>query len=219
MRSAGPWFLGVRMNRTSQRLVWPVACWLAILVLGGCSRTPSNSLDASRPIPSSTAEAIAGPQTPRSGVHASLRTIDETEFARVLQDQRGKVVLVDFWATWCLPCVELLPHSVELHNKHANQGLAVILVSFDYPEDDRQRVIDLLESKGASFESFISRYGGDAKSLEAFAIEGGAVPNLRLYDRSGKLRKTFATGIMPSESFEAEDVARAVEALLEESPQ
>ena len=94
----------------------------------------------------------------------------------------------------------------------------MILVSLDYPEDDRQRVIDLLESKGVTFESFISRYGSDAKSLEVFAIEGGALPNLKLYDRSGKLRKTFAAGVTPPEPFEAEDIARAVEELLEELP-
>ena len=135
-----------------------------------------------------------------------------------MKEHRGKVVLVEFWATWCLQCLELLPHTVELYNKHADQGLAVISVSLDYPDDDRQRVIDLLESQGATFDNFISRYGGDAKSLEVFAIEGGALPNLKLYDRSGKLRKTFAAGVIPPEPFGPEDVARAVEALLEESP-
>lgn len=39
---------------------------------------------------------------------------------------RGRVVLIDFWATWCGPCVASIPHLIELHNKYADQGLVII---------------------------------------------------------------------------------------------
>ena len=198
------------------RFAWVWAVSSSSLLLGGCSRAPSGQPDAPRPIPSSITETIPRPEASIFGAQTSLRTVDEAEFAQALKEHRGKVVLVEFWATWCLQCLELLPHTVELYNKHADQGLAVISVSLDYPDDDRQRVFDLLKLKGATFDNFISRYGGDAKSLEVFAIEGGALPNLKLYDRSGKLRKTFAAGVIPPEPFGLEDVSRAVEELLEE---
>jgi cytochrome c biogenesis protein CcmG/thiol:disulfide interchange protein DsbE len=48
-----------------------------------------------------------------------------------LSSYRGKVILLDFWATWCDPCREEIPHFVELQNKYANQGLQIIGVSMD----------------------------------------------------------------------------------------
>ena len=48
-----------------------------------------------------------------------------------LSDYRGKVVLLDFWATWCVPCREEIPHFVELQNKNRDQGLQIIGVSMD----------------------------------------------------------------------------------------
>jgi len=48
-----------------------------------------------------------------------------------LSDYRGKVVLLDFWATWCDPCREEIPHFVELQNKLGDQGFEIIGVSMD----------------------------------------------------------------------------------------
>ena len=51
-----------------------------------------------------------------------------------LSDYRGKVVILDFWATWCEPCKLEIPHLVELQNKYAAQGLQVVGVSMDDSE-------------------------------------------------------------------------------------
>jgi peroxiredoxin len=48
-----------------------------------------------------------------------------------LSSLRGKVVLLDFWATWCDPCREEIPHFVELQNKYADRGLQIVGISMD----------------------------------------------------------------------------------------
>jgi len=56
-----------------------------------------------------------------------------------LSAYRGKIVLLDFWATWCEPCREEIPHFVELQNKYRDQGLQIIGVSMDdEPEPVRE---------------------------------------------------------------------------------
>jgi peroxiredoxin len=51
-----------------------------------------------------------------------------------LSDYRGKVVVLDFWATWCDPCKQEIPHFIEMQNKYASQGLQVLGVSMDDDE-------------------------------------------------------------------------------------
>ncbi|OHB71536.1 MAG: hypothetical protein A2V70_08175 [Planctomycetes bacterium RBG_13_63_9] len=140
-----------------------------------------------------------------------LEVIDEQGFAAALRRHRGKVVLVDFWATWCGPCVELFPHTVQLHRRLGDQGLAVISVSLDDPVDDRADVLEFLTHQDATFENFVSRYGAGTKSIEVFEIVDGAVPHFKLYDRHGKLQKTFASG---SEGIDPAQIDLAVKALL-----
>ena len=165
------------------------------LMLAGCTGPSPSSEQSSR------------------GDAVTVRVVDETEFAGVLQRYRGKVVLIDFWATWCDSCLELFPHTVELHKRFADRGLAVISVSFDEPEGE-PTVLKLLVSKGATFDNFISRYGGSDRSLDAFGLEDGALPHYKLYDRTGRLHKTFRSSAGP---IDAEDIDRTVEELLGES--
>ncbi len=188
------------------------AAWLmlaALAAMAGCVRRAAPPGATARPVAPPVTATSAGPQI-------TLHVLDRQGYAQVLKRHRGRVVLVDFWATWCPECLKLLPHTVELAERFRRQGLAVISVSLDFPQDDRDRVLDILRKHHATFDNFISRYGSDARSIDAFEIENGALPNLKLYDRRGKLRKVFSAGRMPPEPFDSADIDRAVEQLLAE---
>lgn len=171
--------------------------WLGAAACPGCS-------------PRSTPPEVHVAQT--QPAKPTLKTIDEQGFAELLQDHRGKVLLVDFWADWCGPCKQLFPHTVALHKKYADSGLQVVAISLD-DEQQRERVREFLAKMEASFENFISRYGGSDRSLEAFGIEG-TLPTYQLYDRRGKLRETFAAG---QQVIDPKQIDRAVQRLLDES--
>lgn len=182
----------------STALFRPYAVITAVVALGlllaGCSGSSS-------------------PQT-ESSENVKLEVTDEAALAKVLEAHRGKVVLVDFWATWCPECMELFPHTVELHKRLADRGLVAISVSFDDPDEDRAAALGFLTKEGATFENVISQYGSGPESFERFAIPDGALPHFKLYDREGKLHKVFASG---EESIETEQIDRAVEELLAET--
>jgi len=166
-----------------------------LVVLAGCAGKPAH-----------------GPQKPAGKAPSQEVTLGMTtpsQLAETVRKYRGKVVLVDYWATWCPPCTELFPHTVALSRELSGQDLAVVSVSFDDAEDE-PTVLRFLASQGAAFENLRAETGASPQSATEFEIENGAIPFMRLYDRAGKLRKAFAAPFKPA------DVEKAVKQLLAE---
>jgi thiol-disulfide isomerase/thioredoxin len=121
-----------------------------------------------------------------SAADVSIIPGDEKDLDKLIAKNKGKVVFVDYWATFCGPCKKNFPHTVELYKKHKADGLVVVSVAFDLLED-KERALDFLKKQGATFDNLISKYdGGGSDANDAFGI--GPLPHLRLYDRQGKLR-------------------------------
>jgi thiol-disulfide isomerase/thioredoxin len=148
----------------------------------------------------------AAPVVDNATAEVELATVDSRGLAEVVARHRGKVVLVDFWATWCAPCVKLFPHTVELQQRLADQGLVVISVSMDDVKD-REAVLRFLRDHRSTFENFISQYGVGSEGFDAFDIGDGALPNVKLYGRDGRLQKTFSSGGQP---LDPKEIERAV---------
>jgi thiol-disulfide isomerase/thioredoxin len=142
--------------------------------------------------------------------------VDADALAAEIASHRGKVVLVDFWATWCGPCLEQLPHTAELANRHAGAGLVAIAVSMD--ERDKGAAIERVaaERLGGDVVLLWSSLGGGPAAMEAFQIGSGALPHYRLYGRDGALKQTFEIDPAAEKQFTLEDIDARAEELLAE---
>jgi thiol-disulfide isomerase/thioredoxin len=190
------------------------ACGLAYVAVlccvPGCTDSPTVAVE--------TAPAVAAPATSATPDRVEITLVDRAGFDAVLAGLHGKVVLVDGWATWCAPCVEQLPHSVERGKERGPQGLAVVTVNFD-DSDATDAARKILETAGAGTAGVInlqSKLGGSSESMDAFEIASGALPHYKLYDRQGKLRQTFELDPTAKKQFTPEDVDSAIAKLLAE---
>ncbi len=147
------------------------------------------------------AAAAAGP--------ARLEPYDAARHREVLAGNRGKVVLFDFWATWCAPCRAEMPLLVELERKLRGRGFRLITVSADEPEE-KQQALEFLRRHGVPEPAFIKDVEDDDAFINAVNPDwSGALPALFLYDRNGKLAKTWIG------ETEIAEIEKAVRSLLD----
>jgi thiol-disulfide isomerase/thioredoxin len=120
-----------------------------------------------------------------------LTEVDEAGYARLVESHKGKVVLVNFWATWCPPCLAELPDLVKLEQRLKAKGFQLVYVSADDP-DENATAHKLLTSKGVASRSYLKAAKNDEKFINAIDAKwSGAVPALFLYDRQGRKVKSF----------------------------
>jgi thiol-disulfide isomerase/thioredoxin len=144
-----------------------------------------------------------------------LSAADRAAYDAILATHRGHVVLVDFWALWCGPCVANFPHVIELADRQQDRGLNIVTVSMDAPSA-AEKTLEFLQSQRAGIATnLISRNGGGSKAMAEFEIPSG-IPCYKLYDRQGRLRHTFTTDPAAQRQFTLQDLEAAVEKLLAE---
>jgi len=93
-----------------------------------------------------------------------------------------KVVLVEFWATWCVPCVAELPNIIKAYNKHHSNGFEVIGISLD---QDEQKLKSFLKAKEIPWVQYFDGKGWQNKLAAKYGID--SVPATFLLDRQGKI--------------------------------
>jgi cytochrome c biogenesis protein CcmG, thiol:disulfide interchange protein DsbE len=179
------------MRRT--RLAYSLAILtLAALVAWSLSLTTAQKPNPSGPAPTPTAAAETAPElniTTKSG------TIKLTKL-------RGKLVLIDAWATWCTPCRESMPFLETMHRRYRAKGLEIVGLAME--EHSLKDVDAYARAMGITYTI------GQLSNPQEFApYDNGGIPRMILVDREGKIRWE-TSGFGPSLEPEIEDVIKAL---------
>ncbi len=109
---------------------------------------------------------------------SDIKKIKLTELRDLLAKNKGKVVILDLWATWCPPCRKEIPGFINLYNKYKDKGLEIIGIAFD--ENGPEMVPPFVQKVGINYPIYLD--GGDI----AQAYDLHAYPTTIIYGKDGK---------------------------------
>jgi peroxiredoxin len=138
-----------------------IAALVSSLLLGGIAVTTAHAVQPAAPAPDFTLRAMSGPN-------------------QRLNELRGQVVMLNFWATWCGPCRQEMPHLNRLYEKYRASGFVLLGVNVD---DEPRNAVDLAKKLGLAFPVLL-----DTDKKVSGLYELNTMPSTVLIDRDGKVR-------------------------------
>lgn len=100
---------------------------------------------------------------------------------------RGKVILIDFWATWCAPCLQTIPESVDLYKRYHDKGFDILGISLD---QSKEKLLELTKAAKMTWPQYFDGLIYDNKISSSFGIT--SIPQMWLVDKNGNLASITA---------------------------
>src|SRR3989304_379709 len=125
----------------------------------------------------------------------SIKKIKLSELKSVLESNKGKVVILDLWATWCPPCRKEIPGFISLYNKYKGNGVEIIGIAFD--ENGVEVVPPFIKKMGINYPVYLD--GGDIGQV----YDLQAYPTTIIYGKDGK-ESNKHIGFVSEKEFEDE---------------
>lgn len=151
-----------------------VALCCALLFVAGCSKDASKAGSGAKPVEKKPAPSI------------SVVSMDDTQLN--LDALKGKVVLLNFWATWCPPCREEIPSMMKLNQAMAGKPFQMVCISVD--EGGKKAVAEFFKNTGFSLPAYFDATG---QAAATYGITG--VPETFVIDKNGIIAKKVIGGM------------------------
>ncbi|HVE56755.1 MAG TPA: TlpA disulfide reductase family protein, partial [Pyrinomonadaceae bacterium] len=166
---------------------------LVFSALTSCTSPQTASVNESNDASNTTTvppekKKINYPPAPSAIMTADVKLLDGTNFK--LQDKKGKVVLVNLWATWCGPCINEMPHLVEMQEKFKDKGFEI--VGLDIDEESKEEIDAFAAKQKLNYQLGWSGNLIKNEFVKVTRLDG--IPQSILINRDGQLTGVFTGG-------------------------
>ncbi len=174
----------------------PTLLFIAFVLALGCRRTET-------PDPVATQRFGEG--------QGSIRSYDYKSFEPFLRRDNDSVYVINFWATWCAPCVKELPHFRQAAAKYADKNVRVLLVSLDMKREVEKSLLPFVAKQGiGNLAVHLHEPDADAWIPKVSPDWSGALPATLIYSRG---KRAFY-----ERSFNADELEREINSFLKQIP-
>lgn len=130
-----------------------------------------------------------------------IPVVDEEWIKNKIDNRNGKILFINFWATWCVPCVEEFPDLVKIYNEYKDSDFEFLSISVDLPSDIETKVKPFLEEQSAEFTVVVAEEKRSDRIINLINPDwNGAVPVTVIYDKDG-IRKDFISEAKDYDAF------------------
>jgi thiol-disulfide isomerase/thioredoxin len=130
-----------------------------------------------------------------------VRTIDSDGLRSLLSERKGRALILNVWATWCIPCVEEFPDLVRLDSLYRSRGVDVVTISIDFEDEVDTKIRPFLRRMRASMPAYVNAFPTPADLIDELEPSwSGAIPATFAYDAKGR-RVDYVTGHQSLDGF------------------
>ncbi|MBI1319964.1 MAG: redoxin family protein [Candidatus Hydrogenedens sp.] len=159
---------------------------------------PQANADAAAAAADAHSDAPADPQDKgeTEAPPPPVKVVKAKDIAKLLAKAKGKVLLLNFWATWCPPCVAEMPQFIEFFKKYNEKGVEFLSLSADGAPQIDSAVVPYRDKMELPFPVYVLDEPDPAALTEAITAEpSGALPETYLYNADGKIVKVWSEEI------------------------
>jgi thiol-disulfide isomerase/thioredoxin len=139
--------------------------------------------------------------TAEKGNIEQIEELDPVGLEKLISSRNGKILVINIWATWCIPCREEFPDLVKLASTYPNGEVEIVGISVDYPDEVESKILPFLKAQKTNFKNYVQNFERQEDLINRLNQDWiGAIPATFIYDKRGKQRN-FLRGQQTFESF------------------
>jgi len=184
-------------HQASEQMTNLITLILVLLLLIGCGKQGEKSEK------SGSKESRFEVQT-RGEIQYKVKSLDEYGLKQLIARRNEKVLFLNVWATWCVPCQEEFPDLVKLAEQYNNSDVEFVGLSVDYPDEIESKIIPFLKNNPVIFEIYVQDFKDEGNMIQFLNRSwNGAIPASFIFDRDGT-QKAFLPGMRSYNNFKQE---------------